>query len=150
MEIEKAKEILSRKFYLRQIDADEAERNGEKLMTSDDIRYLKEFKVESCHFKLLTVTPEKGGKLLKMTLEEKINESRVNEFIGIQISDREIYPDTMDTIKENNLFVSHNQEICLELTNYSYFFFDEEKQILNEIIMFQDFFGELSSVAHLI
>ena len=58
-------------------------------------------------------------------MEEKINEARVKELMGIQISDREIY--TMDVLKENNLFVAHNQMISVDAVNYTYFFFDEEK-----------------------
>jgi hypothetical protein len=76
--------------------------------------------------------------------------ARIKKLMGIQISDREIYGDAMDAIKENNLFVSHNQMICVDLINYTYFFFDEENQIANEIIKFQNFFEGLSSVAHLI
>lgn len=81
-------------------------------------------------------------------MEEKINEARVKELMGIQISDREIY--TMDVLKENNLFVAHNQMISVDAVNYTYFFFDEENKIIHEISKFQDFFGALTSVSHLI
>lgn len=150
IKLEQAKEALLGRFCIRQIEMDEAKQKGEKLMSAQDIRYLRAFKVESHHFKLLTLSPEKGARLKKEFLEEKITEARIKKLMGIQISDREIYSDAIAVIKESNLFVSHNQMKCVELTNYTYFFFDEEHKIIHEIIKFQDFFGALASVARLI
>ncbi len=41
--LKKAKEVLSRSFYLRQVDADKAREKGEELMSAEDINYLIEF-----------------------------------------------------------------------------------------------------------
>lgn len=148
--LEKAKAILGKCFCFMQWQEDYARKADTEVMGVEDILYLREYKVESYHFELLTVTPNTGEKLSKKFLQEKINEAKLKKLMGIQISDREIYGDTMDTIKENNLFVSHNQMVCVDWINYTYFFFDEENQIIHEIITFQIFFGELASVAHLI
>lgn len=150
IKLEQAKEALLGRFCIRHIEANEAKQKGEKLMSAQDIRYLRAFKVESHHFNLLTVSPEKGARLKKEFLEEKITEARAKKLMGIKISDKEIYSDTMDVMKEHNLFVSHNQMVAVELVNYTYFFFDEENKIIHEIIKYQDFFGTLASVAHLI
>ena len=144
--LEKAKAILNKSFCFMQWQEHDAIKAGKEVMGVEDIRYLREFKVESPHFNLLTITPEKGERISKNFLEEKINEAKIKKLIGIQISDREIYGDTMDVIKENNLFVSHNQMIATFLITYTYFFFDEENQIIHEIIKFQDFFGALATV----
>ncbi len=148
--LEKAKAVIGKCFCFMRWQEDDTIKAGKEVMGPEDITYLREFKVEPSHFTLLTVTPEKGERISKNFLEEKIHEARIKKLMGIQISDREIYGDAMDAIKENNLFVSHNQMICVDLINYTYFFFDEENQIANEIIKFQNFFEGLSSVAHLI
>lgn len=150
IKLEQAKEALSGRFCIRQVDADEVKQKGGKLMSSQDIRYLREFKVESHNFNLLTVSPEKGERLKKEFLEEKIKEARIKKLMGIQISDRDIYSDIMDAVKDNDLFVSHNQVVDIELVNYTYFFFNEKNKIIHEIIKYQDFFGTLFSLSRLI
>lgn len=151
LEIEKAKEILKKKFCLMQWQQDDADKHGIPTLNGEDIRYLQSINLNMHPEEILSLdgTEDKFyGNTMKQYIPEFLHqtivEAKDSNFKGICIIEQDVTNQEREKLEHLGYHVEYT---WASSTKLCIVYFTEEDFIRHQIANFQDFFGSIKVLA---
>lgn len=140
-EFEEMKKILSKKFCFMEWHRIDAEARGEETMNLEDLQKIRSFNE---HLPLLYISNlvkilPKGEKITRLEIEEGLNEAKKEKRLGISVNDNLLYIEHMDILNEKKLYKCYDNSL-----GCSFFFFEEEHQIIHNAGKIKNLIGDIS------